>query len=261
MIFCRRIFIPGEKAAAPPRGPGRRVPLRPWRGLRRWGVPGGFGLGVPGAFDVGGARFYVAGFVRTFKYVFLEVLQGGQVAEIPQPEILQKLTGGAVHNGPSGYLFSPRRANNLFFEEGFDDAAGIHSSDVFHLLPGEGLFVGDDGQGIEARLGQLGGFIQLEILPHPFGVFLPGPQLKPARHFLDLQVAGPVFLGKLVEHGADRGLFGAVLQRAGHIFNGHGLIGGEEDIFDDGFEFGCFHRSVLRHVTVYFIRNRNPLQS
>ena len=73
----------------------------------------------------------------------------GQVVHIFKAEAEQEFLGGLVEDGPADDWFSAGGSDEFAADQAAEDAAGVDSADLADLGCGDGLLVGNDGQGFQ----------------------------------------------------------------------------------------------------------------
>lgn len=94
----------------------------------------------------------------------------------------EKLFGGPVQAGPSGYLQAAALLDELPVQQQADGIGAVHTPDLIHIGPGGGLVVGDDGQHLQRRLAELGGLADLKGFSDHIRVVRRGTQLPGILH-------------------------------------------------------------------------------
>src|SRR5207247_8257427 len=89
-------------------------------------------------------------------------VEGRELAEVSEAEVLEALPGGAVKEGPSGRRLPPDDPDQPALEEMREDALRPYPAELLDLPPADRLPVGDDGQGLD------GGPGQSVLQPEPF---------------------------------------------------------------------------------------------
>ncbi len=118
--------------------------------------------------------------------------------------MVEKPFGGGKHRWPPGHFAVANHTNPLALDQGSDDVA-VHRNApyVFNLATGDGLAVGDQGQGFEQRAR-----ITLRALfpqaPNPGRKVFADLQAVAAGHFLEFEGTAAARLAKhlkgLLEH-------------------------------------------------------------
>ena len=109
--------------------------------------------------DAGLGRHHVR-IQRQLRFQFADVLEFGQRRQFVQalePEIVEEALGGAEQGRLSGYVAVADHPDPLPLLQRLDDvAAHRHAADLFDLATGDGLAVGDQGQGLQGGAGVAG---------------------------------------------------------------------------------------------------------
>ena len=211
---------------------------------------GGFG-GGGGVLGVGRGEFHAAEFGGVREFV-----------EGADGEVVEEGVGGAVEEGAAWEVGAAFDFDEATVEELLDHGVDRDAADGFDAGAGDGLAVGDDGEGFEGRLAEaLGLFAGVEGAA-PVGVFGAGAEAPAGGAFDDGEgaVVAVVVGDEGVEGTADLdfvglekvgdpigggfGAFGGVLEvfggffdGIGHLHQGEGFLGGKEEGFDDGDQF------------------------
>src|SRR5436853_534100 len=82
--------------------------------------------------------------------------EGTQVLETVEPEVDQELPGGAIEERLAHHLLAAGDAHHAALQECLHHARGTDAAQLLDLGAGDGLPVGDDGQRLQRRHGQLG---------------------------------------------------------------------------------------------------------
>ena len=86
------------------------------------------------------------------------------------PECPEELFRRPEKQGPAGRLFSAHLFYKIIGYQLVDRVVTVDTADMLHVHPGRGLFIGDDGQGLQKGIGQdlflghLGNFDQVFVL-------------------------------------------------------------------------------------------------
>ena len=136
----------------------------------------------------------------------LKLFDAGKLAEVFEAEAEEEFLGGFVEDGAADDLFAAGGGDELAGEEGAEDAAGVDAADLGDLGGGDGLFVGDDGEGFEGLEGELEGWLEgFDEAADGVVVLGLGGETVAAGDFADLEAAvgGGVVGDELVEEGAE----------------------------------------------------------
>ena len=147
-------------------------------GGRRSGLAGGRNFQLAGAREVGAQRL---------PRHFLKLAQAGQLAQIFQAKVHQKIARRPVKDGPPHYVLAARGDHQFSFQQRVDDSAAIHAANIVDFGRGHRLAVSNDGQGLESGLRQADGRLQaLDELAQHVVVFGFGGEFVAARDLPDL---------------------------------------------------------------------------
>ncbi len=130
----------------------------------------------------------------------------GSSLEVFEAEAEEEFLAGFVEDGAADDLFAAGGGDELAREEGAEDAAGVDAADLGDLGGGDGLFVGDYGEGFEGLEGELEGRLEgLDEAADGVVVLGLGGEAVAAGDLADLEaaVAGGVVGDELVEEGAE----------------------------------------------------------
>ena len=152
--------------------------------------------------------------------------------------------GGAVQPWPSRHLQPPALLDKVPVQQQPHGIGAVHATDLVHIGPCGGLIVGDDGQHLQRRLGQLGGLAYLKGPTDNVGILRGGAQLPAV---LQTQQPHPtplkaVIVHKLLQHKLRR--WSIQLRRQTDAVDMHRFAGGKQDALHGGldlFHFPCFH--------------------
>jgi hypothetical protein len=208
----------------------------------------GFGMEFGGLVFGGGEE----GFVRGGSYAFIgaesfasqsfEFFQAGEFVEIAQPEAHQEFLGGFVEDGAAHDFLAACGGDELFVEQGGDDAGGVDAANVGNFGGGDGLLVSDDGEGFESGHGEAQRRAEgLDETADDIVVLGLGVELVAAGNGADFDAAfvGGVGGDEFVEGGLHDELFFA--EGGGELVEGGGLVGGVDDGFESGFAIFVGH--------------------
>ena len=159
-------------------------------------------------FGCEGARFLGFGEVRISKVGghLLEFFDGGELVDIFEAEAEEKFFGGFVEDGAADDLFASGGGDELAGDEGAEDTGGIDAADFADFGGGDGLLVGDDGEGFERLKGEFKGRLKgFDEGADGVVVFGAGTDAEAAGDFANFEAAvGGVVVGdELVDEGAD----------------------------------------------------------
>src|SRR5258706_11566351 len=117
-----------------------------------------------------------------------------KVFEIVHSEELEEAFGGAVEDGAAWFFGSAGYVYQVLFHEGADGFAAGYASDGFDIGSEDGLFVGDDGEGFEGGLGELGVGLALVEALEDVAELREGEELVTAGDLFDAEGSGGVFV-------------------------------------------------------------------
>jgi len=80
---------------------------------------------------------------------FFEGVGFGEVADVAEAEDFEEVAGGAVEHGSADFFGAADDFDEVVFHEGAEHFAAGDAADDFDAGAGDGLFVGDDGEGFE----------------------------------------------------------------------------------------------------------------
>jgi hypothetical protein len=184
----------------------------------------------------------------------------GEVVEIFEAKVLHEELGGLVEEGAAGDFGAASDADEVAVEEGLHDAIDGDAADGFDVGAGDGLAVGDDGEGFHGRGAEAGLAVLGEELAEPGGEVRLGDELPAGSAFADFVGAAGlgVFLLELLDgvlelrgfdfgEAGDGGILlrgvGGPFEEGRKFLGGDRFLGGEEDGFDDAVEgeggLGC----------------------
>ena len=173
----------------------------------------------------------------------LEFLGLRHIRKVLEAEVLQEQGRGAVDNGPAHDVPTPDDADEAAFKQGMQHAAAIHTPDLLDLRFRDGLLVGQDGQGFERRLGQLGFFRRFQESLHPGRELRSRAQAEALGHFDDLQGFVAVFLDQFAQEFSDDldVHVGDALEQKRNVPGSERLACDEQNGFDNLFRFAQVH--------------------
>src|SRR6185437_15526360 len=233
------------------------------------------GFPGPGAFSVGVAGFGEAavGIGRDdgrFDEGFGEYLfELGQVGGRVDAEIIHEGLGRRIHERLAGHVFvAAGDDDELFFEELLDRVVAADAADGFYLPFSDGLFIGDDGQGLEGGGGKPFEELLAIELGNSLMIVFFREELPAAAAFADFEgiELGSIFLadaidgrldlfeGELFLHESER-----IVDKLRDLHGGQGLVAGEDQCFDmrddvSDFHMQCFSGRcfLVRQILVLF---------
>jgi len=155
-----------------------------------------------------------------------------QLGQVPEPEVVEELLGGAVEERTSHDFRAPADGDEVALEQGGEHRARVHAADRLDLALRDRLFVGDDRHGLERRARQPHALPAAQHPPHPLGVLGGRDQHPAARDLaqLDPGVARGVAGAELPQRLGDVG--GRRLERFREQALRQRLVGGEEQRLD-----------------------------
>ena len=91
------------------------------------------------------------------------LVKRGQLVEGRQAQVVEKLPGGREKRGPARCFAVPNHLDPAAILQLLEDeAVDSDATDVLHVATGDGLAVGDDGQGLQCGASVLGRFLGME---------------------------------------------------------------------------------------------------
>ena len=136
----------------------------------------------------------------------LKLFDAGKLVDVFEAEAEEEVLGGFVEDGAADDLFAAGGGDELARDEGAEDAAGVDAADLGDLGGGDGLLVGDDGEGFEGLEGELQGRLEgFDEAADGVVVLGLGGEAVAAGDLADLEAAvgGGVVGDELVEDGAE----------------------------------------------------------
>ena len=156
---------------------GGSLALRGWIRARRWGrralpmqglevvafeldgVGAAFLAGcLGGGGRLGGVGFhgdlFLDGVVELAGHL-LKLFDAGELVDVLEAEAEEEVLGGFVEDGAADDLLAAGGGDEFAGEQGAEDAGGVDATDLGDLGGGDGLLVGDDGEGFERLQGEL----------------------------------------------------------------------------------------------------------
>ncbi len=132
----------------------------------------GVGVGFVGCFQLDGvgAELFAGtggfGCVRLHGYLLLhgiielaghllELFDAGELVDVLEAEAQEEVFGGFVEDGAADDLLAAGGGDELAGEQRAEDAGGVDAADLGDFRGGDGLLVGDDGEGFEGLEGEL----------------------------------------------------------------------------------------------------------
>lgn len=85
----------------------------------------------------------------SFTYAFQ-----GKLVEAAQTKMLQKSLGNSIEDGSTWAFFAAHFADEPPLQQAVQGTVRAHAANLLDLRPGDGLFVGDDGQRFRGRRGK-----------------------------------------------------------------------------------------------------------
>ena len=123
-------------------------------GVGVWCFAGGLAGGVGfGAWRFHG-DFFLDGVVELAGHLF-ELFDAGELVDVLEAEAEEEVLGGFVEDGAADDLLAAGGGDELAGEERAEDAGGVDAADLGDFGGGDGLLVGDDGEGFEGLEGEL----------------------------------------------------------------------------------------------------------
>ena len=158
----------------------------------------------------------------------LELFDAGELVDVLEAEAEEEVLGGLVEDGAADDLLAAGGGDELAGHEGAEGSGRFDAADLGDLGGGDGLLVGDDGQGFKRLERELEGrFEALDEASDGVVIFGLGAEAEASGDFADLEAAIAVGVvgDELVEEGAE-----VVAELAGGEFllglAGFGLGGG-----------------------------------
>jgi hypothetical protein len=145
------------------------------------------------------------GVIKLAGHLF-KFFDAGELVDVLEAEAEEEVFGGFVEDGAADDLLAAGGGDELAGEEGAEDAGGVDAADLGDLGGGDGLFVGDDGEGFEGLEGELEGWLEgLDEAADGVVVLGLGGEAEAAGDFADFEAAGGVGVvgDELVEEGAE----------------------------------------------------------
>ena len=136
----------------------------------------------------------------------LKLFDAGKLVDVFQAEAEEEILGRLVEDGAADDLFAAGGGDELARHQAAEDAAGVDAADLGDLGRGDGLLVGDDGEGLEGLEGELQGRLQrFDEAADGVVVLGLGGEAVAAGDLADLEAAvgGGVVGDELVEDGAE----------------------------------------------------------
>src|SRR5690554_4193687 len=162
-----------------------------------------------------------------------------QLVEAFQAKVVEKLARGGIHGGAAGHIAVTHHADPLAVEQGTRDA-GAHrdAADLLDVATGDGLAVGDNGDGFQQRAR-----ISLRLLvpqaPYPLAELLPYLEAVARSHLSEFKAAlGAIRrnrLQRILDHRHRRAL--VVVEDSRDLLQAEWLGGRQQQSFDDLLEF------------------------
>ena len=87
----------------------------------------------------------------------LEFFDGGELVDIFEAEAEEEFFSRFVEDGAPDDLFATGGGDQLAGDEGTEDTGGVDAADFADFGSGDGLLIGDDGEGFECLEGQFKG--------------------------------------------------------------------------------------------------------
>jgi len=119
----------------------------------------GVGVGFfAGGGRLGGVGFHLDLFLDSVIKLaghLLELFDAGKLVDVLETEAEEEVLGRFVQDGAADDLLAAGGRDELAGEQGAEDAGGVDATDLGDLGGGDGLFVGDDGEGFEGLEGEL----------------------------------------------------------------------------------------------------------
>ena len=177
-----------------------------------------------------------------------QVRQRRQLRQLFQVEIIQELPGGRQQFRPPRCLPVSHRLYPFPLHQRADDfGAYADAADVLDLRPGDGLAVGDDGEGFQQRL-RIAWRLFVKEPVDPLRHFRPRLEAEAAGDFFQLHAAVGVVRLQGVE-----GLPDVVsvrrhrvrLEQGRQIVHAQGVVRHHERGLHDVFQLGGFHAAAL----------------
>ena len=135
-----------------------------------------------------------------------ELFDGGELVDVFEAEAEEEFFGGFVEDRAADDLLAAGGGDELAGHQGAEDAAGVDAADLGDLGGGDGLLVGDDGEGFERLEGELERRLEgLDEAADGVVVLGLGGEAEAAGDFADLEAAVAVGVvgDELVEDGAE----------------------------------------------------------
>ncbi len=136
----------------------------------------------------------------------LKLFDAGKLVDVFQTEAEEEVLGCLVEDGAADDLLAACRGDELAGHQGAENAAGVDAADLGDLRRGNGLLVGDDGEGFERLQGELQGRLErFDEAADGVVVLGLGGEAVTAGDLANLEaaVAGGVVGDELVEDGAE----------------------------------------------------------
>ena len=205
---------------------------------------------------IGGFVIIIAGGDRGFGSSnghLTQFLSIGQFLQPAQAEVFEKHLGGAVGLRPAGAIGAPDHFGQLALHQRPDHTVHGDAADFLHLRAGNGLAIGDDGQGFKSRLGEArGAVLDADQGAYPRSVLRLSDKLPGTGHAHEAMAAVKRvhFLGKSFQclgDGSGLGLgkflglalahFASLFQDVLQLFCAQGFLGGEKNRLENVLQF------------------------
>ena len=159
-------------------------------------VFGGGGGAADGA--EGELLFGIGGWFRVFgigKFHFAEFGGVRQIVDGADAEVFEKQIGGFIKQRPAGKFGAAADADQVAIEQFLDHAVAGHAADGFDGGFGDGLAVGDDGEGFHGGAAHALRLAAREKLADEIAVFDAGVEFPAFRAFQDGECALAFLIG------------------------------------------------------------------
>ena len=179
----------------------------------------------------------------------LEFLERRQLAQVLEAELDQKFLGGLVEDRLADDVLAPGCRDQLAVEQRLQHAGALHAADLHDLGRGDGLLVGDHGQGFQRRQRKLERRLEaLDEAADGLVVLRLGGHLEAAGHFPDADAVLRLveFRHQLAEQSLNA--LDGLLERGGHLRHGERLLGHVNDGLQNGLQLRVFHGNGRRRV-------------
>ncbi len=99
-------------------------------------------------------NLFLDGVVQLAGHLF-ELFDAGELVDVFEAEAKEEVLGGFVEDRAADDLLAAGGGDELAGEQRAEDAGGVDAADLGDLGGGDGLLVGDDGEGFEGLEGEL----------------------------------------------------------------------------------------------------------